>query len=212
VIATGEPLGNMPLAAINGLQRLPAAGNNVSVNTSTSHLIDVDGETVGFDKLKHGDVEVYRVTCTKKWFPYCTAKVNSLGCVPSIDADGDTGTSSGLPFTVFCRDVRNAKSGLLFYSVTGVASTPFQGGTLCVSAPVRRTPGTNSGGTPPPAADCSGVLSIDMNAFAHGALGGSPLPALSMPGTVVDCQFWSRDPGASFNTSLSDALEYVVDP
>lgn len=211
VIASSDPLGNTQGNAITGIQRLPAIGNNSTSGVSTSHLIDIDGETVGFDKLGLGDVEVYRGSCRKKWIPYCTAKINTLGCTPTIDGDGDPSLAAGL-FLVKCTNVRNSKSGLLFYSVTGTAGTPFQGGTLCVAAPVKRTPATSSGGTPPPSADCSGVLSIDMTAFALGHLGGTPVPALSTPGTVVDCQFWSRDPGASSNTSLSDALEYVVDP
>jgi hypothetical protein len=81
-----------------------------------------------------------------------------------------------------------------------------------LAPPVRRSPGVNSGGTAPPAADCTGVLSLDITAFALGHLGGTPQAALSAPGTVVDCQFWSRDPGAVANASLSDALEYEVDP
>ena len=118
--------------------------------------------------------------------------------------------SSG--FTVSAANTRNQKAGLLLYGVTGRSATPFQGGYLCVQSPVRRTPGVNSGGTPLPASDCSGVHSIDMNAFAHGALGGSPLPALTVAGTIVDCQWWGRDPGfpAPDNTSLSEGLEYVV--
>ena len=56
---------------------------------------------------------------------------------------------------------------------------------------------------------CDGTLSIDMNAFAVGALGGNPLPSLTVPGTQVNCQFWGRDTLAN-GALLSDALEYFV--
>ena len=115
-------------------------------------------------------------------------------------------------FTVKSVNMRNQKSGLLFYGVNGRAATPFQGGTLCVKSQIKRTAGINSGGAPLPVNDCSGVYSIDMNTFAHSAGTPAPLPALIVPGTVVDCQFWGRDPGfaAPNNTQLSDGLEYTV--
>jgi hypothetical protein len=83
-----------------------------------------------------------------------------------------------------------------------------------VKAPLKRTGPTNSGGAAPPANDCSGVFSIDMNAFAHSAGPPPPLSALTVPGTTVDCQWWGRDPGfpAPDNTTLTDAMEYVVCP
>ncbi len=142
---------------------------------------------------------------------YCAAKVNSLGCMPAIAYSGTPSATAGSGFVVSTANVLNNKSGLLVYGVTGRAAIPFQGGTLCILGTVKRAAPSTSGGTPT-GVDCSGVFAIDMNAFAVGALGGSPLPALTVPGTVVDCQWWGRDPGYSppYNTTLSDALEYTI--
>jgi hypothetical protein len=114
---------------------------------------------------------------------------------------------------VSCSDVINNKSGLLFYGLHGRASLPFQNGTLCVQSPVKRTVGVNSFGNPPPN-DCSGVYALDMNCFGAGGCGGNPDPMLLQPFAVVDCQWWGRDPGfpSPNNTTLSDALEYVLGP
>jgi len=145
---------------------------------------------------------------------YCTAKVNSLGCLPTIGFTGASSAAALTGFLVTAANVRNNKSGLLFYGVTGRQTTPFQGGTLCVNTPVKRTNVVTSGGNVPPANDCSGFYSIDMNAFAHSTGPPTPLPALLVPGTVVDCQWWGRDPGfaAPNNTTLTDGLEYTVCP
>lgn len=144
---------------------------------------------------------------------YCIAKVTSNGCTPAIAATGASSATAVSGFTISASNVINNKTGFLLYSLNGQASIPFQGGTLCLAAPLRRTPSTNSGGNPPPN-DCSGVFSIDMNAFAVGALGGTPHASLTMPGTVVQCQWWGRDPGFPLpnNTMLSDGLEYTVGP
>ena len=145
---------------------------------------------------------------------YCTAKTNSLGCVPVISATGTASASAGSGFVVAGGNVRNNKNGLLFYGVSGRSAAPFQGGTLCVKSPIKRTGSTNSGGTPVPASDCSGVFAIDMNLFAASSGPPLPLPALLQPGSVVDCQWWGRDPGfpAPFNTQLTNGLEYTVCP
>ena len=145
---------------------------------------------------------------------YCTAKVNSLGCTPAISASGQPSASLPAGFTISAANVRNNKPGLLLYGTNGLASIPFHGGTLCVNAPVKRSTSVNSAGSPLPTNDCSGDYTIDMNAFASGALGGTPAAALLVAGTTVHTQWWGRDPGfaAPDNITLSDGLEYTVCP
>ena len=145
---------------------------------------------------------------------YCTAKPTSNGCNPAIGWTGTLpNTTSPSGFIVNGTNFMNNKNCLLFYGTTGQAATPYQGGTLCVKTPIKRTPSTNTFGNPPPN-DCSGIPQIDMQLFAQGGLGGTPLPALLVSGTVVNCQWWGRDPGfvAPNNTQLSDGLEYTVGP
>ena len=144
---------------------------------------------------------------------YCTAKINSLACVSAITSTGLASAASGSGFVVSSSNNLNNKPGLLLYGSTGQAAGPFLGGILCINAPIKRSLALDSAGNPPPNA-CSGVYSIDMNAFAVGALGGNPFSALTVVGTTIDCQFWGRDPGFAppDNVSLSDALEYQIGP
>ena len=153
-------------------------------------------------------------TCSGAVTPYCTGKVNSLGCTPSITGVGTPSATAGSGFSVKGSQVRNQKNGLLFYGTTGQASTPYQNGTLCVKSPIKRTGSQSSGGSPAPAADCSGIWSIDMNSFAVSAGPPVPLAALQVPGTIVYCQWWGRDPGfaAPNNTQLSNGLTYTICP
>jgi glucose/arabinose dehydrogenase len=161
------------------------------------------------------DGEIYKIVSSDpNTTTYCTAKQNSLGCLPAISSTGTASASATSGFVVKASNIRNRKNGLLFYGVSGRASSPFQGGTLCIATPIARTPGMYSGGSAAPVNDCTGSFSIDMNRFAQGLLGGNPLPALQQAGTLVDCQWWGRDPGFAppNNTQLSNALEYVPCP
>lgn len=142
---------------------------------------------------------------------YCVPKLNSLGCYPDIGSGGTASASAPSGFTVFATEIRNNKPGLLMYSVLGAGNQPFQGGTLCIQGPVKRSTPTTSGGSQS-GNDCSGVYTIDMNSFASGLLGGSPHPLLHVVGTNVWCQWWGRDPGflPPNNSTLSNALNYTV--
>jgi len=139
--------------------------------------------------------------------PYCTAKTNSLGCVPTINSIGSPDFNAGSGFLVTLSNTLNQKSGLLFYGLLGPASSPFQGGTMCVQSPVLRTLAQNSGGNATPANDCSGSYSYDFN--VHIASGVDPLLTV---GRLVCAQYWSRDPAATFTTNLSNALRFYIYP
>jgi hypothetical protein len=177
--------------------------------------IDNDGDMdMVLGRCGSTNVWMNTLACPSAATIYCTAKVNSLGCTPEIGFYGEPSAAANSGFEVNAHYVRNKKSGLLFYGTTGASSTPFQGGLKCVQSPVLRTPVIDSGGDALPADNCSGVYSFDMCAFAAGALGGTPLPALQTAGTTVYCQFWGRDPGFAppNNTTLSEALTYTICP
>ncbi|MBI5433669.1 MAG: hypothetical protein HZA52_12635 [Planctomycetes bacterium] len=137
---------------------------------------------------------------------YCTAKTNSVGCTPSIGSTGTPSASAPSGFVIHATDVLNQKSGLFFYSQHGKQAVPFQGGTLCVKAPLKRTSVQSSGGNPPPN-DCSGAFALDFNAYIHSGAD----PALGA-GDSVQGQWWYRDPGFSppNNTGFSNAIDIVI--
>lgn len=136
---------------------------------------------------------------------YCTGKVNSLGCTPSINGLGNASASSPAAFLVKAVNVINNKNGLLFYGYSPL-SVPFQGGLLCVHAPTLRTTIQNSAGSAG-GNDCTGTLSLDFNARIQ-----SGVDPMLDPGQEVFCQYWSRDPASASTTSLSDGLRFLVNP
>ncbi len=133
---------------------------------------------------------------------YCTAKVTSNGCLPAIAGFGSPSVSGGA-FRANATQVINNKPGLLMWSLTQ-AATPFQGGFLCLAAPVIRTAGQNSAGNPPPD-DCSGSYSFQ---WTTGYIQSQGLVA----GQAVSCQYWARDLGDAFGSSLSNGLSFTLCP
>ncbi len=134
---------------------------------------------------------------------YCTGKLNSDGCVPTVSWSGAPSVSSLSPFTIRCDDVLASKNGLLFYGYAP-KNAPFQGGTLCVQSPTRRTAPQSSGGSPPPDF-CTGAYSFDFNARIRAGVDANLVAGASIYG-----QWWCRDPLASFTVGLSNGISFVI--
>ena len=138
---------------------------------------------------------------------YCTGKVNSQGCLERIFATGTPSATGGAgSFQIHAADILNQKLGILFYGFAP-ASTPFQGGTACLGAPMRRLPAQSSGGNVGPP-DCSGTFTFDM-----GARIASHVDASLRMGANVFAQYYSRDPASpSGPYGLTNGLQFTIGP
>jgi endonuclease I len=152
---------------------------------------------------------VFEAQCSTPVLTYCTAKVNSCGTTPTISAQGDSSVAAASGFVVRADQAQGKKAGLLLYTDLGIQlpALPFDGGWLCISGPKRANVTVNPGA----AGTCDGLYAIDVNAYAHGLLGGNPKAFLLVPGTRVNCQWWGRDTQVH-GSYVSDALQYTVGP
>jgi hypothetical protein len=141
---------------------------------------------------------------------YCTAGTSELpsGCTPTIGSIGYPHVSQPLGFTVQVSNMPVGRSGIIFYSLLGRAQVQWGTGTssFCMLTPVQRMNLLTSVGT----STCDGVMGQDWLTYlaANPGASGNPFAA----GTVVQAQGWYRDPGASKNTNLSDAIEWTCLP
>jgi hypothetical protein len=142
-------------------------------------------------------------SCNGNVSVYCTAKVNSQGCTPAIGWSGTPSAGAGSGFAITATNIVAMKFGILAYSKTGPAATPFQGGIWCSVGPFVRTPARYSGGS----VGCSGSLGIDFNAWVASGVD----PAL-VAGAQFWAQWWYRDPASPSTTGLTDALEATLCP
>jgi hypothetical protein len=132
---------------------------------------------------------------------YCTGKLNSQGCVPTIGYTGFPSKSVG-NFHVNCGNTLNQKNGLVFWGMAP-ASAPFQGGLLCVQPPTQRTAVQSSGGSSS-GNDCTTGL-YDF------AFDGAYMNSFGMdPGETFYAQWWMRDPASASTTGLSNAVMFTV--
>ncbi|HTF89051.1 MAG TPA: VCBS repeat-containing protein [Planctomycetota bacterium] len=240
-IGTGNPSpASVMIADVSGDGRPDLITCNLGTPTSLSVLVGVGGGEFAFtltspipesaydavaadlngdgfadvvtSNMQSSSMRIHMCAGVGAWEHYCTAKTNSQGCVPTIRAIGTPSVSNPRPYWVYVSNVLNSKPGLFIYKLNGVhASTPFQGGTLCIGpSGIRRTPGQNSGNDPKlPTPNCSGGYALNFNAFAQGLAGGNPDPALLVLGNTYQLQAWSRDPGfaAPNSSGLTSALD-----
>ena len=168
---------------------------SVALEGTKLHLLP---QGYAYDAVAHRPLLTFPVS-------YCTPKQNSQGCLPRIQASGFASASGPGALAIEAVQVINGKAGLLFYGFAP-SSLPFQGGTLCVEQPLKRTAVQSSGGNPPPD-DCSGMYGMDFNAEIQS---GSN-PAL-IAGVKICAQYWYRDPASPSTTGLSDALAFDIGP
>jgi len=137
---------------------------------------------------------------------YCTAQINSLGCVPLISSTGSPSLSGGAgSFAVTASQILNRKSGQLYYGFLP-KGTPFFGGFKCIQAPLVRTALQLSGGSAT-GDDCTGTFSFDMG--GHISAGNDARLAC---GAIVYAQYWSRDPLDPWTTNLTAGLRFTIGP
>lgn len=136
---------------------------------------------------------------------YCTPKVNSLGCAPLMSYSGSPSLSGPDDLALICTNIRNKVWGSFAWS-QAPNGAPFNGGTLCIQLPAKRTGSVSSGGSAKPAKDCSGSYTWP---FTQAYLAASSLGA----GTTFYTQYFGRDfGGTNFTFTLSDAVAVTLLP
>lgn len=134
---------------------------------------------------------------------YCTAKISSGLCAPSIAAAGSASLANPSSFVVTTTSMESQVTGLDFFGTGGQAAIPFQGGFLCIGGTVNRLSGKSTGG----AGSCTGSLSYTLSDVLLHPAGGS-----LVAGTQLQMQSWSRDLADPFGSSLSNGLDIVLCP
>ena len=133
---------------------------------------------------------------------YCTAKVGSSGCVPQLDWVGYPSLSNG-SFALRATRLENSSPGVMIYAASA-ASIPFQNGLICVGSPFTRA-------TTTPVALSFGATSCWADAWFYFTPAYRAAQGFSA-GQTLFAQFWSRDLGDPFGSSLTDGLQFTWCP
>ena len=150
----------------------------------------------------------FRYDAPPSFTSYCTAGTSAAGCTAQLSATGAPSASAPSGFTLQASGVEGQKDGLFFFGTSGRQANPWGSGTSyqCVVPPVVRAGLLTGAGT---LGQCDGAFAQDLNALWTAKPNKNP-----GAGALVQAQLWYRDPQNTSNqtTSLSDALEFAVNP
>jgi hypothetical protein len=178
-------------------------GSTVAVAAPRQDALAIDSGSVYIFTLQTSNLQS-NFYCSAKPSGTCTPRILHLG-QPSV-----SGAVAGEQYELWAWEMPYNVKGLLVYSVTGPASTPFQGGTLCLSPPAVRTQLQTTqfwGAFGKHADPCFNSIQYDFNARIKSGVD----PALKA-GQQVWFQYWARDPGFAppNNVSLTDGLTVII--
>lgn len=136
---------------------------------------------------------------------YCAPKASTAGCLALMTtSDPSSDPVSGAnDYSVLTQNSEGFRTGILFTTLAGSASIPFQGGTLCMLSPIQRSNPVFSFGS---FLQCDGQFTLLINdglgigTSFHGFEAGA--------GNTSWVQTWYRSTGLGdgFETALSNAL------
>jgi len=134
---------------------------------------------------------------------YCSAKVNSAGCLPQIGFTGSATLTGPDDFVATAIDTLPSHPGLFFFGLQGSTDLPFLGGTLCVLPPLARTPVQVS----TTGVACDGTYAFPFTRALMNQYG-------LIPGDRFHGQYWTRDRAHPDGTGvgLTDALDVLILP
>ena len=166
------------------------------IDAGDPSIVDLDGTPI----------EVGRFAFDAAWCPapttHCVSTPSSGGCLPVIASTGTPSATGASSFEVDALNLPVAVTGTLFYGLSGPAELPFQGGTLCVATPLRRTTVQISRGF---GGACKETFTFDFGALIQS--GNDPLLVL---GGIVNAQYWFRDSGAPTGVGLTNGLAFAI--
>lgn len=179
--------------------------------------ISWDGSTIAFvsqaTNLVPGTIPILgehvfvRICDPTQGMTYCYPIQSPTGCLPALVAKGKPSATQGSGHTLDLADTVSGQVGIFLYGTSGSSAITWNGGNLCVAPPFVRMPASATGGTPPPAVDCTGAFSTDFNAWI-----ASGVDPTLVPGAPVYAQAWVRDPSHPSGSLLSDAAAFVIGP
>jgi Tol biopolymer transport system component len=166
-----------------------------------------DNLVPGTTGLRHGFVRISDHAPGQAGMAYCWPGESQIGCQPHFVPSGLSSASAGSGHDLRIDQAPNGEIGLLLYSTLGPKPQLLSSGWICLTPPLRRMPVHATGGSLPPAADCSGTFAEDFNAWIV-----SGQDASLVAGAPVWLQGWTRDPSAAGGALYSDAVAFIVGP